>query len=120
MTGRISEYPGDADAPISDPKDRHVHAAAVAGEISCLVTSDSDFTRLTPAVMDLLPYEIHTPDSFFVSIDRRSPMSVLVVTREQHAYWTFRGRSDLPDALRRAGCPHFADRVTGHLRTLRT
>lgn len=115
--GRVEDFTPDGTFPGSDPHDEHVHAAAVACQAQYLLTRDAGFHDL--GVADQLPYEVYTPDDFFLLIDQSAPHVVKSVTSDQQAYWQARGgRCNLPRSLTEAGCPEFADRVRGHLRRL--
>lgn len=99
-----------------DPHDAHVHAAAVACRADTVVTADS-----VGFVWDdnNSPYEVMTPDEFLVLVDDANPELVATVTSRMSDYWFRRaGQSDLPAALRRAGCPRFAERVLTHLQRM--
>ena len=115
----VADFDGSVEFHGSDPDDRHVHAAAIAGGSNILVTSNGgDFGD-----PDLLPYEIYTPDEFFLLVDDGAQDSVRRVTMAQLKYWNAkraRGHSvkPLPGALIDAGCPIFAARVSGHVRFL--
>lgn len=116
----IDELVADFDATIaymgSDPDDRHVHAAAVACGAHVLLTDDRGLTTT-----DTATYEVYRPDDFFVLVDDSAPWLVREVVRAQAEYWADRPagqRRGLASALREAGCPRFARRVDGHLRTL--
>lgn len=113
-SGRISHYEIDGTFSGSDVDDQHVHAAAVAGSVDYLVTADGGFTERSVDI-DALPYEVHSPDSFFILVDDSSPGCGRAVTAQQRDYWKQRVGKTLPDALRDAGCPSFAERVTHHL-----
>lgn len=64
-----------------------------------------------------MPYEVITPDEFFLLIDDCAPDLVQAVIGEQIHHLTQRGRRvELPERLQGAGCPHFAERVLRHLR----
>lgn len=115
--GRISGYSIDPKIEYPDIYDAHVHAAAVQGEVDFVITADGDFTELGQ-IEDDLPYEVHSPDTFFCLLDDSSPNTVRAITRLQLEYWAKRseGRSfNLCDSLRAAGAPDFADRVREHL-----
>jgi hypothetical protein len=74
------------------------------------------FTR-----MDDLPYEIYSVDEFFELIDDSAPQIVRAVTAEQLVYYVRRSDTSLvslPERLKAAGAPAFAERVRQHLRTL--
>lgn len=111
MHDRVSAYPMVPHPDINDPKDQHVHSAAIAAGIDYLVTGDSDFTGLPASTIDDLPYEIHTPDSFLIAVDDHHPQVVRAVTLQQHEYWTGRGCRNIATVLLQSSCPLFADRV---------
>lgn len=113
--GRISDFVIDDSFPGEDPKDRHVHAAAITGQVDYLITADGGFT--SPSInLDELPYEVHTPDEFFLLVDDSAPRHVRAVTQKQKEHWKARPEAKtLPDALRDAGCHGFAERVCTHL-----
>lgn len=118
---RVSDYRSGSDASfIRDEFDRHVHAAAVAGQVDLLVTSDSGFLRLPQEVLDGLDYEIHTPDEFLTLVDDSAPRAVRLVVRGQIDYCHRRGdvEIDLPQRLRESQCPDFADRILRHQQQL--
>lgn len=116
--GRVEDFTPDGTFPGADPHDEHVHAAAVACQAQYLLTCDSGFKD--PEVLDQLPYEVYTPDDFFVLIDQSAPHVVRAVISAQQAYWHGRrGRCNLPRSLNEAGCPEFAGRVRSHLQQLK-
>ncbi|MDO8150109.1 PIN domain-containing protein [Isoptericola sp. b408] len=116
MWERIEDYPAIPDAPIADPYDRHVHAAAVAGGVDKLLTCDGGFLKLPEPVTDGLPYEICTPEELFLLVDDGHPDVVRDVARHQWEYHRKKDPSaDLPSYLARAGCPQFAKRVRLHI-----
>jgi predicted nucleic acid-binding protein len=114
--GRVAEFTIDATYRGNDPGDAHVHAAAVACGADVLVTcnvSDFGWDENTS------PYEVMHPDDFLVLVDDSSPELVAVVAAEMCEYWVRRdGESDLPQRLRTAGCPQFANRVLAHLQRM--
>lgn len=116
----VKDFVVDGSYPGDDPDDAHVHAAAVACGAEKLVTADDDFS-VVPGDIDLqLPYEVHTPDSFFTLVDDSLPAVVRAATADQHGYWQNRpGAKTLDDALQDAQCPTFAARVSVHLEALR-
>lgn len=119
LDDRITDFEIDGSYPGSDPDDAHVHAAAVASRASVLLTADSGFTDLDDAALDALPYEVQTPDSFFLLVDDASGAAVREVTRQQLDYWySTKGEADLAKHLRGAGCPEFARRIADHVRSL--
>lgn len=115
----VADYEIDGTFPGKDENDAHVHAAAVASGAQILLTHDTGFTMLDEDVLARLPYEVHTPDSFFVLADDVHSAAVRAVTRAQLDYWFGRdGEIDLVKRVRDAGCPNFAQRVTAHIRDL--
>lgn len=119
MWERIEDYPGIPDAPIADPYDRHVHAAAIAGQVDKLLTCDKGFLDLPESVTDGLPYEICTPEQVFLLLDDGHPWVVREVARVQWEHWRKKDPgSDLPDRLAKADCPEFAERVRRHIDSL--
>lgn len=117
--GRISDYEIDPTPAYPDIFDAHVHAAAIHGGVDIVLTIDRGFSQLGD-LLDELPYELHSPDSFLCLLDDASPRSIQQVTQEQLDYWAKRsGRFNLCTQLENAGAPQFADRVRQHLRTCR-
>ena len=119
MSERIEGYPILEMPGLADRDDRHVHSAAVAGQVGILVTDDRGFLDLDPASMGALSYDIVSADGFLVLADDSGPDAVRRMVRRQWEYW--RGRdpaSDLPARFVAAGCPAFAERVAGHIREL--
>ncbi|GAB3748266.1 PIN domain-containing protein [Microlunatus parietis] len=113
--GRVADFVIDGSYPGPDPKDQHVHAAAMACEASYLMTVDGGF-RSSTIELDDLPYEVYKPDDFFVFVDDSWPYIVRRVTAEQDKYWSaIPGSKSLAQALRDVGCPSFAVRVLQHL-----
>lgn len=120
MTEQIVQYgPADGD-PIADVYDRHVHAAAISGQVDILMTADTDFLDLPQDVTDTLPYEICTADGVFTLIDDGNPAAVRTVAGAQWEYWRRKSpSSDLPAKLAASGCPAFALRVSDDIARLR-
>lgn len=119
MTERIDDYAPTSDDPIADIYDRHVHAAAIAGQVDILMTADKGFLDLPREVSDTLPYEICTSDHVFVLIDDGYPSVVRAVACAQWEYWRKKDPgSDLPAKLKASGCPDFAQRVSDHIHRL--
>lgn len=118
QSGRIDDFVIDGSFTGRDEKDRHVHAAAIAGRVDYLITSDRGFS--SPDVdLDALPYEVHSPDDFFILVDDSAPGRVRTVTAKQQEYWSARQPcKTLPGALRDADCFKFAERISGHLAQL--
>lgn len=113
--GRITGYTIDAEVCYPDVFDAHVHAAATHAGVDFVLTADRGFAQLGNQ-LDELPYEVHSPDSFFCLLDDSSPRAVKAVTRKQLDYWEAKGvRFNLCTHLERAGAPQFAERVRRHL-----
>ncbi len=112
--GHVRDYAVDTSYAGPDPDDAHVHAAAAACQADYLLTCNVRHFR-TGA--DELPYEVVSPDEFFVLVDDVAPRVVYAVVGEQISHWMRKSRDvDLVGTLQRAGCPDFAARVFGHLR----
>lgn len=100
-----------------DPHDWHVVNAAHHGNMGYPITDDQKFETLVDDTD--LEFETHTADTFLTLVDDSAAALVRAVAAEQHAYWCARpGSLSLPDALRRAGAPEFADRVQHRLHGL--
>ena len=113
----VTDFDPTIDYPGADPNDRHVHAAAVACRADILVTGDQGLLNMPD--QSSLPYEIYSPDEFFVQVDDSSPLLVMRVTEEQRVFWAAKKRhKGLVVALEKAGCPQFGARVQKHLKTL--
>jgi hypothetical protein len=116
--GRISGYTIDPNVAYPDIYDAHLHAAALHGEVDFVLTADKGFERLG-SLLDELPYEVHSPDSFFCLLEDYSPQAIRDVIEKQLAYWLKRRDTvNLPAHLEKAGAPEFAARVRRHLQTL--
>lgn len=115
MSERIDDYGNGADAPVDDLFDRHVHAAAVAGRIDAVVTSDKGFLNLADEAKDQLPYEIYCPDEFFLLVDDSMPHFVREVLEEmlQH-HRKLEKPLNFDEVLIQSSCPLFAERVRAH------
>jgi predicted nucleic acid-binding protein len=115
----LTRYPPAIGFPGGDRDDQHVHAAAISCDAVYLLTDNpADFGE-----PDVLPYELYTADEFLCLVDDGASNHVLGVTRAQNQYWQNRRAAGqqikpLDAALLDAGCPDFARRVQGHLRTL--
>lgn len=110
--GRVVDFVVAESFGGDDPNDAHVHAAAAACNAHYLVTNNNprDFGGDN---LDLLPYEVCTPDDFLVLVDDVAPGLVTDAVGRQLDYWGV--RQDIVEALRRADCPQFAERVLRHL-----
>ena len=115
-TGRITGYQISPDESYPDDLyDAHVHAAAVHAEADFILTMDRGFERLAEK-LDELPYEVHSPDSFFCLLDDSSPSVIQAVLAKQLEYWSAKGDSfNLCTHLKRAGAPEFAQRIRNYL-----
>jgi hypothetical protein len=106
----LSEFPGDVDWPGIDDGDIHVHAAALHGGASMLLTSDNGLLSL--ADLPDVPYEPVSPDEFFTLVDDSNQRAVREMVQLQLAYYETRGeKAELAERLRRANCPTFAYRI---------
>ncbi|MCV7386328.1 PIN domain-containing protein [Mycolicibacter longobardus] len=114
-SGRIAGYAIDSNMSYPDIFDAHLHAAAVHGDVDIVITADKGFVALADQI-DELPYEVHSPDTFFCLLDDLDPGAVQAVTQKQLDYWMIRtGQFNLCAHLERAGTPQFAERVRLHL-----
>ncbi|MGW4477554.1 PIN domain-containing protein [Rhodococcus triatomae] len=116
-TGHVTGYAVGADASYVDVDDAHVHCAAIHAGADILLTNNvADFRDL-----DSLPYEIYTADEFFELVDDSAPRVVRTVAGEQLTYYVQRAKGtpvSLPDSLKRADAPRFAERVRRHLQCI--
>lgn len=113
----MDDFAIDGTSPLKDLDDQHVHAAALACGAHVVLTCDKSFLDVEEP--DQLPYEVYTPDDFFVLADDSSPDVVRFVAGEQMSYFLRRdGSADLCAGLRAAECPEFAERVRRHLQTI--
>lgn len=108
----LANFPGGEVVGVADQGDWHVHHAATACMAQILLTDDQGFES------EETNYEVYSCDDFFLEIERSAPKAVRAVVKSQVAYWSARGGKQLPDALRDAGCPRFADVVLSHLKDL--
>ncbi len=107
--GRVDDFQVTGEYEGTDPFDAHIHAATVACGAGILLTENvSDFT----SGEDDCPYEVLTPDEFFMLVDDAVPELVGEVAVTMSGFWFKRtGDANIPNRLRRAGCVGFADRV---------
>lgn len=106
----LEDFPPDLAFTGTDPHDYHVHAGAVHGRADFVLTCNApqDITTTPEAE----PYDIVHPDDFFLVVADSNPACLIPVVRDQVAYWSAIPRHrQLDDALARADCPQFADRV---------
>ncbi|MGO1592918.1 MAG: hypothetical protein ACTHW1_01385 [Ancrocorticia sp.] len=107
------------ESSIPDQGDWHVHAAANQCGMDYLVTNDQGFLTLPETVTDGFHYETFSPDDFLCLLDDSNSRSIAKVTQEQNRYWQERSSSrPLDEALERAGCPMFAQRVRTHIEAI--
>lgn len=116
---RISNFPIDESVTYPDEYDAHVHSAAIHEGIAIIVTNDrTGLTGLYPDP-DECPYEVHTADEFLTLVADSAPQVVDAVITAQLIHWTGKGHSfSLPDKLRQAQAPHFAEYVRARLQTI--
>lgn len=114
-SGRVRNFTINPDCHYPDIGDAHVHCAALHAQADIILTHDPKGFPET----DDLPYEIYTCDEFFLLIDDSGPQIVRTVNAEQLRYYHAREiRSSLPERLKSAGAPDFAERVRCHLQHL--
>ena len=121
MDLRITEYPSGQEAEeIADPFDRHLHAAATAGSVDCVITDDTGFTALPTETRDRLAYELYTSDEFLTLVDDSSPSTVAQTLKRQIDYRSRKpgANYDFVERLIAADCPAFAQRVQHHCRRM--
>lgn len=113
--GRVTDFTVDDTYSGGDEGDAHVHSAAVACGADYLLTCNvRDFAGDDP---HQLPYEVITPDDFFVVVGTSQPELVnSCISRQIQHYQEHAGGIDLDGALGRAGCPRFAELVLAQLR----
>lgn len=104
----IETFPSDVPFAGSDEHDYHVHAAAEHCRADKLLTVNDpgDFGNGTQH------YEVISADDFYVLVAKSNPKCLGPIIAEQLAYWSKKPEfHQLDDALRRAGCPQFAEVV---------
>ncbi|MGW5230384.1 PIN domain-containing protein [Nocardia niigatensis] len=111
----ITGYVIDEGLQYPDLFDAHVHCAAVHGGIDILLTEDMRGFKFDN--LDDLPYEVYSADDFFQLVDDSQPQLVVRVMEEQLRYWVARKGRSLPDALRTAKAPVFAERIRTYLQS---
>ncbi len=111
----VAEFPA-IPFPGDDPHDAHVHAAATECQAKYLIANDKGFQAIDT---DVLEYEVHTADSFFMLVAANAPSAVdRVIVRQAEHYRKRGGNVTLADALAAAGCPQFAECVRQHARRM--
>lgn len=108
----IEVFPGGKVAGMADSGDWHVHHAAEASRADILLAQDSGFSS------DLALYDVYSCDEFFVEIEKCDPQAVQKVIEFQAPYWAKRDGKQLPEALRDANCPEFAELVLKRIRKM--
>lgn len=117
--GLVEKYEIDPEFSGKDPFDAHVHSAALACGAHMILTDNGRDLLPTGTDENALAYEIWTPDDFFMLVNETAPELVREVTAFQLAYFMEGSDEvDLPEALRRAGAPHFALCVAHHLQSI--
>lgn len=112
----VDEFSGKVSFPGCDPDDHHVHAAAVSVEAKYLITDDTGFADIEE---DMLPYEVHSSDSFFMLVAENVPSAVDAVIVKQLLHYGKKGEVQPLDLkLEQAGCPQFAECVRRHTRLM--
>lgn len=117
----LDTWSGGEAPTLNDVDDTHVHNAAATAGVNILLTNNvNDFGDPGD-----LPYDVYTPDQFFMLVAANNPRAVRTVTRIQALYWhgLYERSPELPrislsEALVRAGCPNFAEVVAAHLQVL--
>lgn len=108
----LENFPGGPVASIADEGDWYVHHAAEASRANILLTQDQGFES------DESNYEVFNCDDFFLEVFRSAPDAVKRVIAQQVPYWADRGGKQVPDALRAADCPKFAEATLGHIQQM--
>lgn len=117
--GKIENYEIDPNFLGSDQFDAHLHSAAVARGATIILTSNREDLLPENRNADELPYEIYTPDEFFILLDDSASEIVREVISKQLEYFMKKHQEvDLPGRLREAMAPQFALRVAQHLQTI--
>lgn len=121
--GRVDSYTVTPLSYLVDEYDWHVVAAAEKCGAHSLVTSDRGFLALDESVTDELPFDIYTPDEFFMLVHESAPQLTASVAGRQYKYWSEREKriiepDFLSESLRVAGCPLFAQVVQDMTHTL--
>lgn len=106
----INDFPGDAEFTGTDPNDYHVHAAALAARTDLILTADRpEGITTTPQSQ---PYELISPDDFFMLVVDSAPACLLPIVHSQFEYWKNAPKyRQLDHALEKAGCHQFGLRV---------
>ena len=111
--GRVEDFVLDGSYHGKDPLDEHVHAAAVACNADILITCNTADFQWDE---NNSPYDLMSPDEFFVWVDDAATHVVSRAVVDSCGYWMSRtGEADLPARLKANGCPEFAERVRRHL-----
>lgn len=111
----VKDYQVFIETVTCHPKDRHVLAAAVRGEVGAIVTHNvGDFP---PSSVDPHQIEVVHPDDFLLDLLELAP-GVVVAELHAQAAANRRAPKTLPDllgALAIAGAPSFADEIRRRL-----
>lgn len=112
----LDNFSGEVDFPGEDIGDHHIHAAAVECGAKYLITDDQGWNGLE---VDDLPYEVHSSDSFLMLVAANAPHAVdRVILRQLDYLKRVNSSISLPEALKDAGCPNFAECVQKHVEHL--
>jgi len=113
----VTGYEALIDGMTNDPKDRHVLAAAVRGNVEVLVTFNlRDFPEAA-----LKPFDIDAvhPDEFLLDqLDLYPGIALGCLEDQVNRYTRIKGPMSVEELLRpleKAGVPRFADEVRRHL-----
>ncbi|GAA2517816.1 PIN domain-containing protein [Rarobacter incanus] len=104
----IEQYSVDGSYTGNDVHDQHVHAAACAGNVDIVISSDIDLLSTND---DQDAYEVQHPDTFLCLVADSSPRLVKNVAIKQLMYWETHGGERMVPSLQSAGCPKFAEKV---------
>lgn len=116
---QISRFPIDESVTYPDEYDAHVHSAAIHAGIAIIVTNDRTGFADLYRNPDDCPYEVHTADEFLTLVADSAPQVVDAAIIAQLKYRIDRGQSfSLPEQLRRAQSPLFAEYVRARLQEL--
>ncbi|MEU0543635.1 PIN domain-containing protein [Nocardia sp. NPDC005978] len=111
----ITGYSIDKTCSYPDLFDAHVHCAAIHGRVDILLTADTEGFKFDN--LDELPYEVYSADDYFQLVDDSQPEVVAAVMEEQLRYWVPKKGKSLPEALRAAQAPGFAERIRLYLQS---
>lgn len=108
----IEDSPDAADLRGADERTNRVHAAALVSNAIYVIVDPALYSNVNT---DELPYEVHTPDSFFMLIAANSADAVDRVIGVQLG--SVEGSKSPHVELANAGCPDFAECVLQHMQS---